>query len=99
MIFLLLRFVFSTEDKCPKIAALEIIDDYPFDLRFECSQDACEQIMGERSLLLCALHEHRGRRPNALLNANHENLLSWRVETVEFEVAGRPADCSLPPKV
>ena len=31
--------------------------------------------MGERSLLLPALLEHRDRRPNALLNVNHENLV------------------------
>src|SRR6516165_4091336 len=30
--------------------------------------------VGERPLLLRALHEHRDRRPNALLNENHENL-------------------------
>jgi hypothetical protein len=29
--------------------------------------------MGERSLLLRALLEHRDRRPNALINENHEN--------------------------
>src|SRR5271165_300777 len=29
--------------------------------------------MGERSLLLHALHEHRDRRPNALINENNEN--------------------------
>jgi len=49
-----LRFVFRTENKSRKVgAALEIIDDYPFDLRLEGSQDACKQIMGERPLLLC----------------------------------------------
>jgi hypothetical protein len=30
--------------------------------------------VGERPLLLRALHEHRDRRPNTLINANHENL-------------------------
>jgi hypothetical protein len=29
--------------------------------------------MGERSLLLRALLEHRDRRPNALINENHES--------------------------
>ena len=73
---LLLRFVLRTEDKSRKIgAALEIVDDYPFDLCSEGSQDVREQIMGERSLLLRALLEHRDRRPNALLNVNHENLV------------------------
>src|SRR6202047_2613050 len=71
---LLLRFVLRTEDKSRKIgAALEIVDDYPFDLRSEGSQDVREQIMGERSLLLRALLEHRDRHPNALLNVNHES--------------------------
>ena len=50
-------------------------DDYAFDLRSEGSQDVREQIMGERSLLLRALLEHRDRRPNTLLNVNHENLV------------------------
>ena len=31
--------------------------------------------MGERSLLLRALHEHRDRRPNALIDEHHENLV------------------------
>src|SRR5258708_20110626 len=31
--------------------------------------------MGERSLLLRALLEHRDRRPNALINEHHENLV------------------------
>ena len=30
--------------------------------------------MGEGSLLLRALHEHRDRRPNALIDEHHENL-------------------------
>ncbi len=39
---LLLRFVLRAEDKSRKIgAALEIVDDYPFDLRSERSQDVC----------------------------------------------------------
>ncbi len=37
---LLVQFVLCTEDKSRKIdAALEIVDDYPFDLRSERSQD------------------------------------------------------------
>src|SRR5258708_618570 len=73
---LLLRFVLRTEDKSRKIgAALEIVDDYPFDLCSQRSQDVRYQIMGERSLLLRALLEHRDRHPNALLNVNHENLV------------------------
>jgi hypothetical protein len=31
--------------------------------------------MGEGSLLLRALHEHRDRRPNALIDKHHENLV------------------------
>ena len=31
--------------------------------------------MGERSLLLRALHEHRDRRPNALIDEHHEYLV------------------------
>src|ERR1700722_1024978 len=31
--------------------------------------------MGEGSLLLRALHEHRDRRPNALIGEHHENLV------------------------
>jgi len=31
--------------------------------------------MGEGSLLLRALHEHRDRRPNALIDEHHENLV------------------------
>src|SRR5258706_12917790 len=73
---LLFQFVLRTEDKSRKIGAvLEIVDDYPFDLRFEGSQDIREQIMGERSLLLRALLEHRDRRPNALINEHRENLV------------------------
>src|SRR6267143_4425988 len=73
---LLLQFALCTEDKSRKIGAvLEIVDDYPFDLRFEGSQDIREQIMGERSLLLRALLEHRDCQTNALLNVNHENLV------------------------
>ncbi len=49
---LLLRFVLRAEDKSRKIgAALEIVDDYPFDLRSERSQDVRYQIMGERPLV------------------------------------------------
>jgi hypothetical protein len=33
------------------------------------------QVMGEGSLLLCALHEHRDRRPNAMIDVHHENLV------------------------
>jgi len=70
-----LGFVLRTEDKSGKIGApLEIIDDYPFDLRFKRLQDACKQIMGERSLLSRALLEHRDRRPDTLINENQENL-------------------------
>jgi hypothetical protein len=70
---LLFQFVLRTEDKSPKIGAvLEIVDDYPFDLRFEGSQDVREQIMGEWSLPLRALLEHRDRQTNALFNVNHE---------------------------
>src|SRR5260370_29253817 len=73
---LLLRFVLRTEDKSRKIVAtLEIVHDYPFDLCSQRSQDVREQIMGERSLLLRALLEHRDRRPNALINEHHENLV------------------------
>src|SRR5258708_21920528 len=76
VIFFLLRFVLRTEDKSRKIgAALEIVDDYPFDLRSQRSQDIREQIMGERSLLLRALLEHRDCQTSALLNVNHENLV------------------------
>ena len=31
--------------------------------------------MSEGSLLLRALHEHRDRRPNALIDEHHENLI------------------------
>src|SRR5260370_24048466 len=31
--------------------------------------------MGEGSLLLCALHEHRDRRPNTMIDVYHENLV------------------------
>jgi hypothetical protein len=31
--------------------------------------------MGQGSLLLRALHEHRNRRPNALIDEHHENLV------------------------
>jgi hypothetical protein len=73
---LLFQFVLCAEDKSRKIgAALEIVDDYPFDLRSEGSQDVREQIMGERSLLFRALLEQRDRQTNALLNVNHENLV------------------------
>src|SRR6266581_5255856 len=71
---LLFQFVLRIEDKSRKIGAvLEIVDDYPFDLRSEGSQDVRKQIMGERSLLLRALLEQRDRKTNALLNVNREN--------------------------
>src|SRR5260370_29120933 len=44
---LLFQLVLCAEDKSRKIgSALEIVDDYPFDLRSEGSQDVREQIMG-----------------------------------------------------
>jgi len=53
-------------------AALEIIDDYPFDLRLR-EMLASRSWVSGRSFLR-ALHEHRDRRSNALLNANHQTL-------------------------
>src|SRR3979411_1238669 len=73
---LLLRFVLRAEDKSRKIGtALQIVDDHPFDLRSERAQDVRYQIVGERSLLLHALHEHRDRRSNALIDEHHEYLI------------------------
>jgi hypothetical protein len=67
---------FSAQDKFRKIGALlQVVDDYPIDLRSERSQCVCYQIMGEGALLLRALHEHRDRRPNALVDEHHENLV------------------------
>ena len=57
-------------------AELEIVDDCPFDFRSECSQDGRCQIVGERAFLLRALHEHRDRRPDALIDENDESF-SW----------------------
>jgi hypothetical protein len=37
-------------------------------------QDAGKQIVGERALLLRASPEHCDRRPDTLINENHENL-------------------------
>jgi len=49
---LLLRFVLRAEDKsCIVGAALEIVDDHPFDVRSKRSQDIRYQIMGERPLV------------------------------------------------
>src|SRR5258708_38821186 len=87
---LLFQFVLRTEDKSRKMGAvLQIVDDYPFDLRFEGSQDIREQIMGERSLLLRALLEHRDCQTNALLNVNHETFLL--VAEKNRAAAARPA--------
>src|SRR5258708_39141124 len=93
---LLFQLVLCAEDKSRKIgSALEIVDDYPFDLRSEGSQDVREQIMGERSLLLRALLEHRDRHPNALLNVNHENLVLMPRKTAQAPlVAARPRICT-----
>ena len=45
---LLLRFVLRAEDKSRKIGAvLQVVDDYPIDLRSERSQCVCYQIMSE----------------------------------------------------
>src|SRR5260370_39953363 len=44
--------------------------------------------MGERSLLVRALLEHRDRRPNALLNEHHENLVRVAKKT-RAAAAGR----------
>jgi len=96
MIFLLFLFVLCTEDKSRKIGAvLEIVDDYPFDLRSEGSQDVRKQIMGERSLLLRALLEQRDRQTNALLNVNHESFFLVAKKTVPTPlVAARPKICT-----
>jgi hypothetical protein len=45
---LLLRFVLRAQDKFRKIGALlQVVDDYPIDLRSERSQCVCYQIMSE----------------------------------------------------
>src|SRR5580704_10800454 len=44
--------------------------------------------MGERPLLLRALHEHRNRRPNALIDEDHESLFLVAKENGEA-AAGR----------
>jgi hypothetical protein len=73
---LLLHFVLRAQDKSRKIGAiLQLVDDYPIDLRSERSQYVCYQIMGEGSLLLRSLHEHRDCHPNALIDEHHENLI------------------------
>src|ERR1700730_9230148 len=73
---LLLQFVLRTEDKpCIVGAALEIVDDHPFDLRSKRSQDIRYQIVGERPFLLRVLHEHRDRRTAALIDKHHESLV------------------------
>ena len=72
---LLVQFVLHTEDKpCIVNAELEFVDDCPFDLRSERSQDVRYQIVGKRPFLLRALHEHRDRRPNALIDEDYESL-------------------------
>src|SRR5580704_4089807 len=49
--------------------------------------------MGEGSLLLRALHEHRDRRPNALIDEHHENLVLIAKENrVAFAYSGNGAD-------
>jgi len=51
---LLFEFVLHTEDKrCIVRAKLEIVDDRPFDLRAERSQDVRYQIMGEWGRSFC----------------------------------------------
>jgi hypothetical protein len=46
---LLMRFGFRTEDKSPKIGArLEFVDDHPFNLCSERSQDVRDQIVSQR---------------------------------------------------
>jgi hypothetical protein len=70
-------------------------DDYPFDLRSEGSQDVREHIIGERSLLLHALLEHHDRRPNVLLNVNHDNLvLAAKKNDTAALVAATPGTCT-----
>ena len=44
--------------------------------------------MGERSVLLRAFHEHRDRRPNALIDEDHESLFLVAKKNGEA-VAGR----------
>jgi len=71
-----LQFVLRTEDEsCIVSAALEIVDDHPFDVRSKRSQDMRYQIMGEWPFLLRALHEHRDRRSDALISEQHEYLV------------------------
>jgi hypothetical protein len=56
--------------------------------RSECSQDGRCQIVGERAFLLRALHEHRDRRPDALIDENDESLFLVAKKNGEA-VAGR----------
>ena len=47
---LLLRFVLRAQDKFSKIGAvLQVVDDYPIDLRSDRSQYVCYEIMGQGS--------------------------------------------------
>ena len=97
---LLFQFVLHTEDKpCIVRAELEIVDDCPFEksslrdqtapvLRSERSQDVRYQIVGERPFLLRALHEHRDRRPNALIDEDDESLFLVAKKNGEA-IAGR----------
>ena len=73
----------SDYEPCIVRAELEIVDDRPFDLRSERSQDVRYQIVGERPFLLLALHEHRDRRPNALIDEDDESLFLVARETAK----------------
>ena len=86
---LLFEFVLHTEDEpCIVRADLEIVDDCPFDLRSERSQDVRYQIVGKRPFLLRALHKHRDRRPNALIDEDGESLFLVAKKNGEA-IAGR----------
>src|SRR5271165_1394108 len=51
--------------------------------------------MGERSLLLRALLEHRDHRPNALINENHESFFLVARKTAQPPpVAATPRTCT-----
>jgi hypothetical protein len=56
-------------------AALEIVNDHPFDVRSKRSQDIRYQIMGDWPFLLRALHENHDCRSDALAYEQHEYLV------------------------
>ena len=70
----LMKFVLGRNNQAPKVCpALEVINDDAFHFRTHSRKDERHEIVGERTLLGGAVHEHVDRTANAGIDVNHEN--------------------------